>query len=908
MRRRRMVKAGASRSAGQDAAAGKPTPMMAQYWRLKERCGDAILMFRLGDFYEMFFEDAERASKILDIALTSRNKNDPNPIPLCGVPFHSAKPYIARLLEAGLKVAICEQMEDAAKAKGLVEREVVRVITPGTVLDEETLDPTLPSRLVALFPAADERAGPWGMAAVDFSTGRASVATIGGKAAPSGCDPLEALAQELSRLDAREVLVADRANGLAAAIERMGIAACVSRAPGEWFSPIEARQWMTRWGERAVDLEEAQACALSGLLGYLRQTLRAEIEHLGAPAIHDPATRLMVDEVSRAHLALLPGAGVPKSHSLLGVLDRTVTPMGARTLREWILYPLADPELIAARLDAVEALIGQPSAREAVGSELRAVGDLERLGARLWTGGCGPRELIRLARALERLEPIKRRLEQIASGAAAGLTQGVAGRALLCELAERIVPLPEVVGKIDAALEESGGSVVLGVIRAGYHEEVDELRRIATDSKKVIAELEARERRRTGIASLKIRFNKVFGYYVEVSKANLSLVPEDYVRKQTLVGAERFITAELKECESRILGAERRLRELEGELLAGLLAEVARHRDRILASARALARLDALLSLATVAHERGYTRPFVDHGGRIEIREGRHPIVEVACRAERFVPNDCDLDPEKRQIILLTGPNMAGKSTYLRQVALIAIMAQMGSFVPAAQARIGVVDRIFTRVGASDNIAAGDSTFMVEMRETARILTGMTPRSLLILDEIGRGTSTFDGIAIAWSVLEYLHDNAGCHPKTLFATHFYELTDLARSLGRLENRSIAVREYRGDIVFLRQVVPGPASRSYGIEVARLAGLPGEVVARARAVLADLEQGQSESRLGGREGRGGKPAGAGAQLELFGKGASQLKARLAAIDVSTITPLEAMLKLAELVEEAKRERG
>ncbi len=903
------MKTQASRGAGQEAGGGKPTPMMAQYWRLKERCGDAILMFRLGDFYEMFFEDAERASKILDIALTSRNKNDPNPIPLCGVPFHSAKPYIAKLLEAGLKVAICEQMEDAAKAKGLVEREVVRVITPGTVLDEETLDPTVPNRLVALFPAADETAGPWGMAAVDFSTGGVSVATIGAQATEAGWGRLEALAQELGRLDAREVLVADGANELAAAIERMGIVACVSRAPGAWFSPVEARRWMGRWGEAVVELEEAQACALSGLLGYLRQTLRAEIEHLGIPTIHDPATRLMVDEVSRAHLALLPGAGVPKSHSLLGVLDRTATPMGARTLREWMLYPLADPELIAARLDAVEALIQQVRAREAVASELRAVGDLERLGARLGAGGCGPRELIRLARALERLEPIKRELEKISGGATAGLAQEVSRRGgrrpLLCELAEGIVSLPEVVAKIDAALQESAGTVIPGVIRAGYHEEVDQLRRIASDSKQVIAELEARERRRTGIASLKIRYNKVFGYYVEVSKANLSLVPEDYVRRQTLVGAERFITAELKECENRILGAEQRLRELEGELLAGLVAEVARHRDCILASACALARLDALLSLAAVAHERGYTRPFVDNGGRIEIREGRHPIVEVACRARRFVPNDCELDPETRQIILLTGPNMAGKSTYLRQVALIAIMAQMGSFVPAAQARVGVVDRIFTRVGASDNIAAGDSTFMVEMRETARILAGMTPRSLLILDEIGRGTSTFDGIAIAWSVLEYLHDNASCHPKTLFATHFYELTDLARSLGRLKNHSIAVREYKGDIVFLRQVVSGPASRSYGIEVARLAGLPAEVVARARAVLADLEQGQSDVGLGRREGKGGKAAGAQAQLELFGKAASQLKARLAAIDVCAITPLEAMLELAELVEEAKR---
>jgi DNA mismatch repair protein MutS len=836
---------------------GRQSALLTQYLRIKAQHQDAILLFRLGDFYEMFFADAEVASRDLDLTLTARNRGDPDEVPLCGFPAHAAQPYIARLLARGHAVAVCEQ-QPARSGRGPMDREVVRIITPGTIIEEESLEPGAPSLLAAL-TGVDDR---FGIAVIDFATGGFRATEVEG---------WPAAREELERLAPRELLLAPD----------------LPAAAAECREPRAARAWATAVLPEPVDpgatLPPLAAQAAGGALAYVDATYRKRPAHLRAPEPYALAGFLRLDAATRRNLELLQTLGGERRGSLLWVLDETATPMGARRLREWLLYPLLDPAAIGRRLDAVEELVERADLRASVQATLRGVGDLERLVARVGARTAGPRDLAHLAAALGRTAELRATLAPVAS-------------ALLSDLAASLDPLPELATEIAATLVEAPPphTRLPGFIRPGRHPEVDELRQIAHDAKGWLTRFEAAERTRTGITSLKVRYNRVFGYYVEVTRPNLPLVPPDYERKQTLVGAERFVTPALKEHEARVLGAEERLRALEAHLFEALLDVAAARQPTLARTADALAALDAVAGLAEVAHRRGYVRPTIGRGTRLRVRAGRHPVVEATIGGG-FVPNDTLLDPEAEQLLVVTGPNMGGKSTYLRQVALIALLAQMGSFVPAAEAEIGLVDRIFTRVGASDNLVGGESTFMVEMRETAAILAGLTARSLVILDEIGRGTSTFDGISIAWAVAEHLHDVAE-PPRTLFATHYHELTALAAERPRVRNVSVGVAEWKGEIVFLRQIVPGPSPRSYGVDVARLAGVPAPVVARARALLASLEEGEAPGA------RTAEPEPA--QLPLFSRDGS-LRRELAALEPDRLTPLDALAILSRLVETARR---
>ena len=828
--------------------------LLTQYLRVKAQHQDAILLFRLGDFYEMFFDDARDASGVLDLTLTARNRGEPDEVPLCGFPAHAAQPYVARLLAAGRTVAVCEQTP--GRVRGLMDREVVRVITPGTIIEEESLDPAAPSLLAALIA----RDGGFGIASLDFATGafRATEASEWRMAR-----------EEIERLMPRELLIDDGIDG------------------GGREELTRGRPWAIG-SPPAVEQNGAVGAgnqAVAAVLAYVDATFRRRPAHLQAPEHYRLAGHLTLDAATRRNLELFETLSGERRGSLLGVLDRTRTPMGARRLRDWLLYPLVDPAEIGWRLDAVETLHHDVEIRTRLRDVLAGTGDLARLAGRIGARTAGPRDLASLAVALERATEVHAVLER-------------AGAGLLSETREAIARLPEVIAEVRRTLVDAPAphTRLPGYVREGRHPEIDSLRAAAHDGKGWIARFEAEERRRTGIATLKVRYNKVFGYYLEVTRANLGLVPADYERKQTLVGAERFVTPALKEHEARVLGAEERLRHLEQHVFDELLEAVARHQLAVARTASALATLDVLASLAEVAHHRGYVRPRLTHLPRTQVRAGRHPVVEAIAESA-FVPNDVDLDADGAQVLLITGPNMGGKSTYLRQVALLTILAHAGSFVPASEAEIGITDRVFTRVGASDNLVAGESTFMVEMRETAHILTRLTPRSLVILDEIGRGTSTFDGISIARAVAEALHD-APERPRTLFATHYHELTDLPAERPRVRNLSVAVAEWRGEIVFLRQIVAGPTSRSYGVEVAKLAGVPEPVVRRAREVLAQLESG------GARQEAVSGPA---LQLPLFAPAGHRLERELAALEPERLTPLEALAILARLVDEARAAR-
>ena len=854
----------------------KLTPMLEQYLRAKQDAPDALLLFRLGDFYELFFEDAERAARVLDITLTSRSKKDEVPIPMCGVPYHAVQGYVAKLLAAGFKVALCDQMEDASLAKGLVARALVRVVTPGTVTEEEYLDPKQPNYLAAVWQAGDAHA----VVVADLSTGETQHAEPPDRAA---------LTELCTRLAPREVLLDGGATELAAAVRAALPAAMVSAQPAARFDAAAGLAWWQAHAHLAdAALAPGLAAALGALLGYLADTHRASIDHLRPPAA-DGMGAMVIDEASRRNLELLATTRGERRGALLDVLDETQAPMGGRLLRQWLLAPLTDIAAIGARLDAVEALLRQPSRRDRLRQLLGTIGDLERLTARLAAARVTPRDLLGLASALAAVEQVHAGLAEVDAPA---LREGAAALDSLPAARERI-------GRTiadDAPLKPRPGQL----IRAGCHGEIDELRELALHGKRFFTEYEARERSRTGIASLKVRYNQVFGYYLEVTKPNLHLVPADYRRKQTIAGGERFVTPELEHYEAKVLGAEERLGALEAQLFAELVAALAAEHARLSRTAAALARIDVFAALALVAERRRYVRPAVGRQRRIVIEDGRHPVVEVMAGREGFVANDCQLDPDGQQILVLTGPNMAGKSTYLRQTALIVLLAQMGSFVPAARAEIGIVDRLFTRVGASDNLAGGESTFMVEMKETAHILTQLTPRSLAVLDEIGRGTSTFDGISIAWAVAEHLHD-APARPLVLFATHYHELTDLARSKERVHNYSVAVREWQGAVVFLRRIIAGPASQSYGIQVAHLAGVPDPIIERARQILHNLEQNEltdaGQARLAADGGSG--------QLALFATADDRLRSELAAIDVDRLAPVDALTRLHELVQRARR---
>jgi DNA mismatch repair protein MutS len=861
----------------------KQTPLIAQYLSVKQKVPDAILFFRLGDFYEMFFEDAEIGARLLDIQLTSRSKDG---VPLCGVPYHSAEPYIAKLLKAGHKVAICEQSgadrderfqltapdSDHPPVRGLMARQVVRIITPGTVGEEMVLVADQKNFLLALAADGDACA----LAAVDVSTGEFLATRL-----TSALGARE----EIARLAPREILVPPAAPRLRQILEHLKLTITEFEQPA--YEIQQAREVLVRrFGTVCDSLEPALIAPAGAALAYLEQNFGLDLGHLRPPRTYRAAEYMLVDETSRQHLELVASSDGGRPGSLLSVLDETLTPVGARTLASWIVYPLMDLEAIRARHDAVEELFDSDLSG-AVAEVLRRIGDLERLGGRIGSLRASPRDVLKLARALEAAAALKRLTER--------------GRSeLLRSIAVRLTPRLDLVAQIDLTLSDEppvnprDGNT----IRTGFNAEVDELRGLALDARGVIARLEASERERTHIPSLKIRYNQVFGYHIEVTKPNLERVPSDYERKQTLVGAERFTTGALQALEHKILSAESGLKELESQLFIKLSRELALQSAPIIETADAVGEFDALRSLALVARRRGYVRPQMDSGLAIVVRDGRHPVLETGMNTGEFVPNDLSADPKERQLLLITGPNMAGKSTYLRQVALIVIMAQMGSFVPATEARLGLTDRVLTRIGARDELRRGESTFMVEMRESARLLQDLTERSLLLLDEVGRGTSTFDGLAIAWAVAEYLHDSTGA--KILFATHFHELTELARERPRVKNLSMAVREWGGEVIFLRRVVEGEANRSYGIEVARLAGLPPTIIERARQILSNLEQGEFDETGMARLARSPGGQRGAAQMGLFAPLESRIIEELRTLDVDHMTPVEALNTLAALL--------
>jgi DNA mismatch repair protein MutS len=864
---------------------------MRQYLDAKHQYRDAIVFFRMGDFYEMFYEDALVAARTLELTLTSRSKDaGGNGIPMCGVPFHAADGYVARLVKKGFRVAICEQTEDPKKAKGLVKRAVVRVVSPGTLTDASYLDAREPAYLMSIAAAGDL----YGVGLIDLSTGEFTTAEY------RNGDGLQALADEIAVLRPREVVVPSK-EILDRLPEIARLQMPVTTADAWTFEPEAARRALLDQlrvhGLDGFGLEGRTAAiqAAGGLTAYLRDTQKADLAHVRAIAYKTASDGLVIDPITLKHLEVVTGSEGGIKGSLLEEIDRTVTSMGGRLLRGWLLRPLASLERIRDRLDAVEELAFHSTERGKFRDALKTVHDLERLVARAALGTAGPRDLVALRQSLAVIPRLRQVLETLQAPLVRSLVASLDDLADLRDDIERtLVDEPP-------AFARDGGFA-----RDGVDAEIDELRAVSRSGKQVIADMEERERARTGISSLKVRFNRVFGYYIEISRSNLHAVPPDYNRKQTIAGGERFTTPALKDYEEKVLGADERILARELELFEALRLRVAAESTRIQASARALSALDVLAALAETAAVANYTKPHVHDGDEYQVTDGRHAVVERYA-AGAFVPNDIDLNGTTRQLVILTGPNMGGKSTYLRQAALIPLLAQIGSFVPARHAKVPIVDRIFARVGASDNIARGQSTFMVEMQETANILHTASSRSLVVLDEIGRGTSTFDGLSIAWAVAEHLASNAKARPKTLFATHYHELTDLADALPGVINAHVAAREWKDDIVFLRKIVSGRSDRSYGIQVARLAGLPAPVVARAKEILAGLER--DELSRGGRptlSGAAGDPRNS--QLGLFAAPAGDqvrpaaenpVVQRLKDVDVDDVTPRQALEMLAEL---------
>ncbi len=860
------------------------TPIRRQYLDVKRRYPNAIVFFRLGDFYETFDDDAKLVARELDITLTSKPMGKDLRVPLAGVPHHSLEAHLRRLVSRGFKVAICEQLEDPRKAKGIVDRDVVRVVTPGTVVEEALLEASANNYLVAVAPAfgpalrprssvlrqAQDERELHGLAYVDVTTGEFACACV------NDAD----LAAEFARLQPAEVLVPEGRD-----------------LPAPFtgpLTPLDARLFQADEADRILrrhfNVASVEAFGLRGLspaisaagaaLAYLEENQKAAAENVRDLRVFNPAGFMTIDPAARRHLELIETAREGRRQgSLLGAIDQTRTPMGNRLLARWLGQPLLDPAAIEARLDRVQHFFDDGVARARTRDLLAGLPDAERIAGRAVAGRASPRDLAALRRGLEAYPSLL---------AAAGLGCEDGPDAFSREAAAEAAAL------VSAAIADNPAPAVGegGVIRAGFSAELDEARGLTGDARAAIAALEAEERERSGIRSLRVAYNRVFGYYLEVSKSNLALVPDDYQRKQTLVGAERYVTPRLKELEEKIAAAREVIGDLEASLFRGVCAGIATLAPRLHTAASTIAEIDVFSALAETAARQGYVRAQVDEGDAIVVRDGRHPVVERSLGPGRFVPNDADLDTGDAQVVVLTGPNMAGKSTYLRQVALIVLLAQIGSFVPAASARIGVVDRIFTRIGAQDDVGRGESTFMVEMLETAAILRNATRRSLVLFDEVGRGTSTYDGLAIARAVVEYLHVSPERAAKTLFATHYHEMTRLAASLPRVRNFSVAVTEQDGHVVFLHRIVPGGADRSYGIHVAELAGMPVPVIDRAREVLATLE-------AAGRDGSGSRrPAEPAAQLSLIAT-PSEVEQELRALDLDALTPLQALNKLYEL---------
>lgn len=861
------------------------SPMMKQYFEIKEQNPDTLLFFRLGDFYEMFFEDAKLASRELELTLTGRDCGQEERAPMCGVPFHSAESYIARLVAKGYKVAICEQMEDPALAKGLVKRAVIRVITPGTVMESSMLDESKNNFICSVF--AGEHAA--GVCFADISTGELRATEL----LADSLQELESqVRNELARFSPREILINPQTlqmTGLGKFIKEK-LSAALECLPQEETTGAEQLLKVQFSPERldssGVSAYPLTAQAVGCLLLYLKKTQRTGLERMDTIEMYSGSQFMGLDLSARRNLELLETMrGKSKRGSLLWVLDKTKTAMGKRLIRVWIERPLLNPAQILRRQNAVEELSMDSMFRDAVAEQLSGVHDLERLMTRIVYGSANARELRSLCAALSRLPELKQLLGGVSS-------------ALLREIREKIDPLEDVAALIESAIVDEPPFSIRegGMIRPGYHEELDELRTDMGSGKEIIAQLEAGEREKTGIPKLKVGYTRVFGYYIEVSNSYRDKVPDEYIRKQTLTNCERFITPDLKQLEGRILGAHEKSVQLETQLFEQVRAEAASQLERVQATASAVAQLDVLTSFAAVSVANSYQRPEVNLSGKIILKESRHPVVEQMLDGAPFVPNDVELDQEENRVAIITGPNMAGKSTYMRQIALIVLMAQIGCFVPAQSAEIGVVDAIFTRVGASDDMASGQSTFMVEMTEVADILKNATSRSLLILDEIGRGTSTFDGMSIARAVLEHVADKRSLGAKALFATHYHELTVLEELVSGVKNFNIAVKKRGDDITFLRRIVRGGADDSFGIEVAKLAGVPNSVVNRAKQVLRELESGRPVTPKGsGRKPREEETA----QLSLVPPQESEVLARLRQMDVNTLTPIECMNTLFEL---------
>ncbi|MBE9580011.1 MAG: DNA mismatch repair protein MutS [Proteobacteria bacterium] len=866
----------------------KATPMVQQYLSIKHNYSDAILFFRMGDFYEMFFEDAKVASRILEIALTSRNKKDDEAIPMCGVPHHAAQSYIAKLIEHGFKVAICEQVEDPAKSKGLVKRDVVRVITPGLILDTEILDSKSNNFLMGLYLWQ----GSLGIANLDISTGTFKV---------TESSEFDEVFDECRRIEPRETLIAEsqreqeQVKALIHGLNQTSI--CFLKDETFELESSRARllsQFKTSSLE-GFGCNEWQAgiAAAGGLLRYVDDTHKGDLVHVTGIVSYSLSDFMVIDEATKRNLELFETIRTgARRGSLLGVMDCTVTAMGGRKLRTWLQYPLLDLGKIQQRLDSVEEAKENLLVRRSLREAMDEIYDLERLNARIALDRCNARDMVALKRSIERLPQVRALIEAYGSGD-------------FSKIKGEWDDLADIGRLIESAISDEPPLTLRegGIIRPGFDQGLDELIRISQEGKDWISRLEARERKATGINSLKVGFNKVFGYYIGVPKTHIKSVPSHYVRKQTLVNGERYISEDLKTYESKVLGAEEKRAQLEYELFCTVREKVAQGNRRIGKMADLVSQVDVLVALAELADQNGYTKPLVHEEGSLLLKESRHPVVEKMITSERFVPNTIEMDDTSRQVLIITGPNMAGKSTVLRQVALLVLMAQIGSFVPAQEAAIGIVDRIFTRVGASDNLAQGQSTFMVEMQESANILNNATGKSLVILDEIGRGTSTFDGLSIAWAVAEYLHDWKGRGIKAVFATHYHELTDLALTKRRVKNCNVAVKEWNDEIIFLRKLVDGSTNRSYGIQVARLAGVPEDVVKRAKEILKNIEAGEFDGVGIPQVGRSKKGADSisGVQLPLFNTTDQVVINTLKKMDIDTITPLEALNRLHALKE-------
>ncbi|OGL46203.1 MAG: DNA mismatch repair protein MutS [Candidatus Schekmanbacteria bacterium RBG_13_48_7] len=865
----------------------KITPMMQQYKKIKNQHPGSILMFRMGDFYEMFFEDAVLASKVLNIALTSRERGEKeNRIPMCGVPYHSVDPYIAKLIGSGYRVAICDQLEDPKKARGIVKRDVTRVITPGTLVESHLLNEKENNYLASInvFPVKNSVIG---FSFLDLSTGDFFVCEF------EGDKWLSKFIDEFERLNPKEILIADSEaeNSFVKTIGQKFPSVLLSTCPEWYFDSESAFRTLTRHfktknleGYGIVKMTSSITSA-GALLQYVEDTQKGALNNITKIKVYNVNQYMVLDESTTKNLELIVSLdGYTKQGSLLDLIDQTRTAMGGRLMKYWLLHPLLDKEQIKHRQNGIEELKNSMMLREKLQDTLKSISDLERLISRISLEAANPRDVVALKNSIQIVPALKILLSEAVS-------------TFISDISNGMEEMPDVVNLIENSIVDSPPVALRdgGIIKPGYNSELDEIRDIRKSGKDWITKLEAAEKSRTNIPSLKVRFNKVFGYYIEITKTHLSKVPQDYIRKQTMVNAERFITPDLKEFEAKVLNAEERINDLEFELFETVRKEVALHVSRIQKLAQDIALLDVAASLAEVAFRFNYTRPDVDDSYIIEIKEGRHPVLEQFQMDEPFIANDTSMNCDANRLLIITGPNMAGKSTYMRQVALIVLMAQTGSFVPCDSAHIGIVDRIFTRVGASDRLLKGQSTFMVEMSETANILNNASKRSLILLDEIGRGTSTFDGLSIAWAAAEFIHDENKIGAKTLFATHYHELTDLASTNEGVKNYSIAVREWNDEVVFLRKVVEGGTDRSYGIQVARLAGLPIEIIERAKEILANLEANELDPEGKPALARTDKPKSSDspAQLHLFAGLPNPIEKILDSTNINNLTPLEAL---------------